>query len=176
MKFLALLPLFLLVNFLHQPMSVVGADLIEETCKKTKYPVLCVKTLESNPKGSAADAKGLVHIILEANLANAKGTSAKVSKMFKEAGSKGLKECLDVCAEVYDFAATEDFPTAIQSLEKNDLATAKIHVSAASDAPDNCKDAFSEDPSVHTPPDLARLNDYFDQLSITALEMLNNLG
>ncbi|KAJ6900449.1 hypothetical protein NC652_026534 [Populus alba x Populus x berolinensis] len=155
MNSLAWLPLFLLVNFLHQPTTLVGADLIQETCQKTRYPALCVKTLKSNPRSSTADVKGLVHIMLEANLANSKRTSA---------------------TEVYDNAATDDFPTAIQSLEKNDLGTAKIHVSNAFDAPGNCRDTFSEVPGAQGTPDLTKLNDYFEQLSVTALIMLNNLG
>ncbi|KAJ6325305.1 hypothetical protein OIU76_012398 [Salix suchowensis] len=133
MKFLAWLPLFLLVNFLHQPTALVGADLVQETCQKTRYPDLCVKTLKSNPRSSSADVKGLAHIMLEANLAN----------------------------KQYDTAANEDFPTAIQSLERNDLGTAKTYASAAVDAPGNCRDTFSEDPGVKTPPDLTKLNDLF---------------
>jgi len=176
MNFLAWLPLFLLVNFLHQPTTLVGADLIQETCQKTRYPALCVKTLKSNPRSSTADAKGLVHIMLEANLANSKLTLATVSKLLKESSDKALKKCLGVCAEEYDTAANDDFPTAIQSLEINDLGTAKIHVSAAFDAPGNCRDTFSEVPGVQAPPDLSKLNDYFEQLSVTALIMLNNLG
>ncbi|KAG5237625.1 hypothetical protein OIU77_013442 [Salix suchowensis] len=176
MKFLAWLPLFLLVNFLHQPTALVGADLVQETCQKTRYPDLCVKTLKSNPRSSSADVKGLAHIMLEANLANSKVSLAKVEKLLKESGDKSLKKCLDDCAEQYDTAANEDFPTAIQSLERNDLGTAKTYASAALDAPGNCRDTFSEDPGVKTPPDLTKLNDYSEQLSVTALMMLNNLG
>jgi pectinesterase inhibitor-like protein len=114
--------------------------------------------------------------MLEANLANSKLTLATVSKLLKESSDKALKKCLGVCAEEYDTAANDDFPTAIQSLEINDLGTAKIHVSAAFDAPGNCRDTFSEVPGVQAPPDLSKLNDYFEQLSVTALIMLNNLG
>ncbi|OAY38689.1 hypothetical protein MANES_10G035400v8 [Manihot esculenta] len=172
MKFL----MFLFLFYFSTSTSVQGADIIEETCKKTEYYDLCVKTLRSDPRSSNADLKGLTQITLEASLVFGRGAFIKIKKMYNETKDKGLKSCLHVCVENYELAVVINLPGAIKLLGRNKFNDVNSYLSAAYDAPETCLDSFSEEPKTDVPPALAAWNDHFEQLCTIALDMLSNLG
>lgn len=91
------------------------ANLIADTCKKTKYPDFCISTLRSNPDSKAADVEGLVRIILKVAFARANATLNQINDLLRKTEDRGLKQSLAICVSLYEDAVNYDIPRAIRS-------------------------------------------------------------
>ncbi|KDO41794.1 hypothetical protein CISIN_1g037300mg [Citrus sinensis] len=139
-------------------------DLIEATCRKTSYPDLCIKTLRSSPGSSGADVKGLAHIILESASAYCNDTYEQVKKLLNETKDKTMRNCLDVCFQVYDLAIYE-IPTAIKYLESGDYDSAVQYANDGIIESDTCE-------KIPKSP-LTDRNNGLTNLCTIALDMIN---
>lgn len=142
-------------------------DLIADTCKKTKYPNLCISTLRSNPDSKTADVEGLVRIILKVMLARANAILNQVNDLLKKTKDRGLKQSLTICASLYG-EALYDIPEAIQNVGKNNPQAGSATYGVF-DVADTCEDQFDESP-------ITAENDLIKQLTLVAVEIINSLG
>lgn len=86
--------LFLPLIFARSEIGEKEADLIETTCKQSKYYDLCVSSLKADPRSTGADMIGLARIMLELTLARANIVLAKVNKLLNETTEPVMKELM----------------------------------------------------------------------------------
>ncbi|KAL9451666.1 hypothetical protein AB3S75_013270 [Citrus x aurantiifolia] len=170
--------LLMMLCFLSNKLGIVGVrgeenDLIEATCRNTSYPDLCIKTLRSSPGSSGADVKTLAHIILESASAYCNDTYEQVKKLLNETKDKAMRNCLDVCFQVYDLAIYE-IPTAIKYLESGDYDSAVQYANDGIIESDTCESSFSEFPEIPKSP-LTDRNNGLTNLCTIVLDMINLL-
>ena len=168
---------FILCLILHQfslSATVKAANLVQETCNKTRYSDVCLETLKSDPNSKTADVKGLARIMLKHGLAYSKDTYARVNKMFNETKDPIMKSCLHVCSEIYSLSVEVNFPHAITALENNDYRESSRILDSAYDDPETCNDAFVERPVIKTPPFTDR-NNYLEKMIDVACTIVNSL-
>lgn len=98
-------------NVFEQPFAYVNGDtdLIQRTCKTTKYYDLCLSSLKSDSTSPVADTKGLAVIMVRIGMANATSTNSYLtSQLFppKTTNSNDAlkKRVLKECAEKYLYA------------------------------------------------------------------------
>ncbi|KAM7466525.1 hypothetical protein LguiB_014087 [Lonicera macranthoides] len=118
-------------------------DLVEQVCKTTMDPSLCVSTLRSNPRSSSSDVKGLAHIMLEVSLIKGSDNFAQVKKLVRNATDPIEKQCLDDCVIQYGLLI-DDVNEAIHYLESNSFRDANGHAGWAADDAETCEDCFIE--------------------------------
>ncbi|KAH9750876.1 Pectinesterase inhibitor 28 [Citrus sinensis] len=148
-------------------------DLIEAICKKTSYPDVCIKTLRSSPGSSGADVKGLAHIIVESASTYSNDTYEQIKKLLKETKDKAMRNCLDVCFQVYDLTI-HDIPKAIKYLESGDYDSATEYANDGIIDSDTCESSFKEFPEIPKSP-LTDRNNGLTELCVIALDMINLL-
>ncbi|GAB4847738.1 hypothetical protein Ancab_026800 [Ancistrocladus abbreviatus] len=155
------LPLVLVALLvLLYPLAKGDADLIENTCKTTKYHDLCVSSLKSDPSSAQADTKGLAVIMINVGIANASDTysylsSQLLSKSSRGGGDKTMKMVLKLCADKYSYA-NESLGSSIRDLSSDDYDYASVQVTAAADYPNACHNAFRRYPGLAYPAELGR--------------------
>ncbi|XAR49199.1 hypothetical protein NMG60_11032306 [Bertholletia excelsa] len=125
------------------------ADLIDQTCKDTKFPDLCISTLRSNSSSTAADASGLARIVFEAALSKATATLSQVKHLFNDTKDSVLKECFEYCISQYD-DAVHLISHAIKNVGSNN-SEADQSATGAVDLAGSCEDTFKEDPPRISP-------------------------
>ncbi|KAM7462502.1 hypothetical protein LguiA_030623 [Lonicera macranthoides] len=118
-------------------------DLVEQVCKTTMDPSLCMSTLRSNPRSSSSDVKGLAHIMLEVTLSKGSDNFAQVKKLVRNATDPIVKQCLDDCVLHYDLLI-DDVNKAIHDLESNSFREANGHAGGAADDAETCENCFIE--------------------------------
>ncbi|XP_047950980.1 cell wall / vacuolar inhibitor of fructosidase 2 [Salvia hispanica] len=144
--------LLTLFFFSFRPSS---ADLIHQTCKTTKYYDLCVATLKSDSSSPKADdAKALALIAVRAATANATATNAYLSSQMRSAAANDMKAAIKECADKYAFAS-EALKSSSQDLSNEMYDYAYMHVMAAADYPNGCRNAFKRAPGLLYPPEMA---------------------
>ncbi|KAJ4715287.1 putative Pectinesterase inhibitor [Melia azedarach] len=173
-------PIFflLLLPILHQPFIFASADsnLIQKTCKNTKHYDLCVSSLKSNPTSTNVDTKGLAIIMIGVGLANATSTSSFLtSQLLTATNETVLKKLLKDCADKYTYAANS-LQASAQDLGMENYDYAYMHISAASDYPNACRNAFRRSPGVDYPPELARREDGLKQICDVVLGIVDYLA
>ncbi|KAK7400692.1 hypothetical protein VNO78_11958 [Psophocarpus tetragonolobus] len=114
--------------------------LIEQTCKNTPLPNLCLQLLKPDPRSPSADVRGLALIIVDVLKARSKEGANKVNQLLKSGG--GDIKVLNFCAEVYKLLLTANVPVAINALELGDPKFAENAVSDAALEVMNCEDDF----------------------------------
>ncbi|XP_061350343.1 cell wall / vacuolar inhibitor of fructosidase 1-like [Gastrolobium bilobum] len=100
--------------------------LIEQTCKQTVDPNLCIKLLEADPHSSSADVRGLALILLNVVKAKANDTMNKINELLKGGGDK---KALSSCADNYKAILEHDIPQAIEALQSGKPEVAEIGAS-----------------------------------------------
>ena len=123
--------------------SLKKDDLVEQVCKTTMDPSLCMSTLRSNPRSSSSDVKGLAHIMLEVSLRKGSDNFAQVKKLVQNASDPIVKQCLDLCMQQYDLLI-DDVNEAIHYLESNSFKEANGHAGWAADDAETCENYFIE--------------------------------
>ncbi|PRQ39504.1 putative pectinesterase inhibitor domain, Cell wall/vacuolar inhibitor of fructosidase [Rosa chinensis] len=91
---LPLLTIFIIQN-VFLPISHCRADLIDQTCKQTPNYNLCVSSLKSNPRSSAADVKGLAIIMVEVVKSKANDTLNKIWAELLRHEDPVIRNCYD---------------------------------------------------------------------------------
>ncbi|KAM7462504.1 hypothetical protein LguiA_030625 [Lonicera macranthoides] len=118
-------------------------DLVEQVCKTTMDPNLCMSTLRSDPRSFSSDVKGLAHIMLEVSLSKGSDNFAQVKKLVGNATDPIVKQCLDDCMLQYGLLI-DDVNKAIHELESNSFKEANGHAGWAADDAETCEDCFIE--------------------------------
>ncbi|KAM7462507.1 hypothetical protein LguiA_030628 [Lonicera macranthoides] len=101
-------------------------DLVEQVCKTITDLSLCLSALQSNPRSSSSDMKGLAHIVLEVSLCKGSGNFSQVKKLVQNATDPIIKQCLDLCMKQYDLLI-DNVNKAIHSLESNSFRDTNLH-------------------------------------------------
>ncbi|XP_062113999.1 cell wall / vacuolar inhibitor of fructosidase 2 [Humulus lupulus] len=169
-------PILLLILFL---LSIAGAqsNFIDKTCKATKFYDLCVSSLKSDPTSRNADVKGLATIMIGIGMANSTATSSYLSSQLLSASGNDvvLKKVLKECADKYGFAA-DALQASAQDLAAESFDYAYLHVTAAENYPNACRNAFRRFPGLAYPPELARREEGLKRICDVVLGIIDNLG
>ncbi|XP_061344017.1 cell wall / vacuolar inhibitor of fructosidase 1-like [Gastrolobium bilobum] len=116
--------------------------LIEETCKNTSHPDLCIKLLEADPHSSSADVNDLALILVNVIKAKANDTMNKINELLK--GGADEKGLLSSCANKYKAILEGDVPLATQALQSGKPEVAAFEVSHSVVEALSCEDDFTE--------------------------------
>ncbi|KGN48362.1 cell wall / vacuolar inhibitor of fructosidase 2 [Cucumis sativus] len=162
--------------------SLASADqtLIQKTCTNTLYYKLCMSSLKSDPASLTADTKGLAVIMASIGAANATATASYLSSQLPTsssgAGANNNKtKLLRQCSEKYAFAA-EALRESLKDLGDETFDYAYMHVSAAADYANVCRDAFKGFPAVSYPTKLGRREEGLKRICRVVLGILDLLG
>ncbi|XP_019200328.1 PREDICTED: cell wall / vacuolar inhibitor of fructosidase 2 [Ipomoea nil] len=173
----------LLLNPVHGDSS---DDLIQKTCKNTKYYDLCVSSLKSDSTSSkASDTKDLAQIMVRVGVANATATKSYLSSLIGGGGGGGgssandtsatMKKLLRDCADKYSYAG-DALLASIQDLDAEMYDYAYMHVMAAADYPNVCHNGFRRYPGLAYPRQLAIREQGFKRICDVVMEMLDSLA
>ena len=175
---LSLLASFLfLLTTTHPTKFVLGDDdLILKTCKNTPYTDLCVSSLKSDPTSSDSDLKGLATIMVNVGIANATETSSYLSsKLTSSTGDTTLlKKVFRLCAVKYSYA-TDSLKSCVQDLSEENYDYASVHVTAAADYPNACRNAFKRYPGLGYPNELKGREDGLKHICAVVLGILEQI-
>jgi pectinesterase inhibitor-like protein len=81
-----------------------GKALITKTCGGTAFPDVCTTTLESDPRSSTADLKGLSRIALELSAAKANETAGVAYKLMINASTYATWSVRSTCFHGYNMS------------------------------------------------------------------------
>ncbi|KAL1564107.1 cell wall / vacuolar inhibitor of fructosidase 2-like [Salvia divinorum] len=152
-----------------------SADLIHQTCMTTKYYDLCVSTLKSDSSSPKADAKGLVLVMVRVAIANATATNAYLSSQMLSAAANDMKVAIKECADKYAFAS-EALKSSSQDLSNEMYDYAYMHVMAAADYPNGCRNAFKRSPGLLYPPEMALRENALKRICDVVLGIIDALA
>jgi pectinesterase inhibitor-like protein len=146
-----ILALFLLS--VSQWLALVNADLIEDTCKRSKTPFmdLCVTSLRSDPRSSSADVKGLVHITFELVQSNVTDTFGQVKALLETTTDPDVKQSLNDCFGLYKKSVSTTLPDAISALDSS-LELAGILINEVKSNAEDCERDFTDGPNSRKSP------------------------
>lgn len=159
-------------------------DLIQKTCKNTKYYDLCVSSLKSDSTTSkASDTKGLAQIMVRVGVANATATKSYLSSLIGAGSSANdssataaiTKKLLRDCADKYSHAG-EALLASIQDLDAEMYDYAYMHVMAAADYPNACHNGFRRYPGLAYPRQLAIREQGFKRICDVVMGMIDSLA
>lgn len=141
--------LFFLLISLRPTVSVDGnLDLIQKTCKSTKYYELCLSSLKSDSTSPKADTKDLARVMIRIGKDNATATNSYLSsQMLSTTNNTLMKKIIKECADKYA-SASEALYNAVQDLGAELYDYAYMHVMAAADYPNSCHNAFKRYPGL----------------------------
>ncbi|RZB42176.1 Cell wall / vacuolar inhibitor of fructosidase 1 [Glycine soja] len=120
--------------------------LIEETCKRTPNPNLCLQLLKADPRAPSADIAGLALILVDVIKAKATEAEKTIKQLLKQGGNK---KALSECADDYDGILMLDVPTATRAV-RGDPKFAENTVSDCAVEADSCENGFhGKSPLTH---------------------------
>ncbi|KAL2560439.1 hypothetical protein AAZV13_20G023600 [Glycine max] len=120
--------------------------LIEETCKRTPEPNLCLQLLKGDPRAPSADIAGLALILVEVIKAKAKEVEKTIKQLLKQGGNK---KALSKCAVDYKGILILDIPQATRAV-RGDPKFADDAVSDCAVEADICENRFNgKSPLTH---------------------------
>ncbi|KAK8586724.1 hypothetical protein V6N12_021253 [Hibiscus sabdariffa] len=158
--------------------TLVNGDsgLIQKTCKTTKYYDLCVSSLESDPSSSNSDTKGLAMIMVGVGMANATATSTFLSsQLFSTTNDTIMKKVLKECSDKYAHAA-DALQASVQDFVSELYDYVYMHVMAAADYPNACRNAFRRYPELVYPQEIARRGDGLKHICDVVLGIVDHLA
>ncbi|CAH8343816.1 unnamed protein product [Eruca vesicaria subsp. sativa] len=130
--------------------------IIETTCKTTNYYDLCVSALKSDPRSPTADTKGLAAIMASVGMANATAAATYITgNLTTAAKDTVLKKVLKDCSDKYTLAA-DSLRLTIQDLDDEAYDYAYMHVLAAQDYPNVCRNIFRRVKGLVYPAEISR--------------------
>ncbi|KAI4374198.1 hypothetical protein MLD38_012217 [Melastoma candidum] len=176
--FFFFLPVIVLFpTFLQQHPHVKGdAILIHKACQNTGYYDLCVSSLRSDPNSTAADTKGLARIMIGVAAANATSTSLFLSSMvIGTVNDPVTAKLLRGCADKYSLA-DDALQAAARDLTTESYDYAYVHITAARDYPNVCRNSFKRNAGSTYPPELARREDGLQHLCDVISGIVGFLG
>ncbi|KAJ4842941.1 hypothetical protein Tsubulata_042340 [Turnera subulata] len=130
------------ISLLSHCSSVVRCDenLIEQTCRKTPHPALCISSLKSDPQSSTADLKGLAVIMIYVVKAKAGETSQVIREQLKT--KPELKLALINCDHNYDDILIAYIPSSIQAVQLGDPEFGETGMAFAAIEARSCENGF----------------------------------
>ncbi|XP_022132506.1 cell wall / vacuolar inhibitor of fructosidase 2 [Momordica charantia] len=160
--------------------TLIAADqtLIQKTCRNTLYYKLCITSLKSDPTSLTADTKGLAAIMAAIGAANATATSSYLSAQVLSGATTNdadLKKLLKQCSEKYAFAA-EALRASLRDLAAETYDYAYMHITAAADYANVCRDGFRGLPAVPYPAKLGRREEGLKHICGVVLGIVDLLG
>lgn len=160
----------------HYVVFVSGdANLIQKTCKTTKYYNFCLQALKSDPTSFKADTKGLALIMVGIGLANSTATSSYLSSQLLSTKSDEItKKVLKDCANKYTYSG-DALQASVQDLAAESYDYASMHISAAADYPNACHNTFERYPGLVYPLELAHREDGLKHICDVVLGIIDNL-
>ncbi|XP_022950340.1 cell wall / vacuolar inhibitor of fructosidase 2 [Cucurbita moschata] len=172
----------LLFLYLVTPTTFVAADqtLIQKTCRSTLYYALCMSSLKSDPTSLTADTKGLAAIMASIGAANATATSTYLSSQLPTSANNNKNnsnrtKLIRQCSEKYAFAA-EALRASLKDLAEETYDYAYMHVAAAADYANVCRNGFKVFPTVAYPATLRRREEGLKRICRVVLGILDLLG
>ncbi|KAI3817605.1 hypothetical protein L1987_11401 [Smallanthus sonchifolius] len=175
------LPLMILTISCTQNPSNLFANgdinLIQKTCKTTKFYDLCISSLQSDSTSPQADTKGLAIIIAKQAMANATSTNSILSSniLLKNTNDTLMKRVLKQCADWYS-AAGASLQSSIQDLGSELYDYAYMHVMAASDYAKSCRNAFKRYPNLVYPPEISAREEGLKHFCDMIMGIIDSLG
>ncbi|GER43601.1 plant invertase/pectin methylesterase inhibitor [Striga asiatica] len=145
------------------------SELIQQTCKNTIHYDLCVSSLKSDSSSTKADTKGLALIMARLGVANATATSKYLLSAKNE--TVLVKECADKYA-----LAGEALQSSIQDLLDDLYDYAYLHVMAAADYPNSCRNGFKRYPGLVYPHELAVREEGLKGICEVVLGIIDSIG
>ncbi|PKI72829.1 pectinesterase 1-like [Punica granatum] len=144
MRLLILLLLLLLLPLLFLLPFSDGEDLIEQTCKLTPFPELCLSAFHSSPGSSSTDPHDLPGIMANSVLQNVNQTLDKIQQLLNRSPADPETEhFLAFCAELYIPVVKYNLPQAIDALSKGGLGFAAYEINDAVNAARDCEKKLS---------------------------------
>ncbi|XP_010444399.1 PREDICTED: cell wall / vacuolar inhibitor of fructosidase 2-like [Camelina sativa] len=133
-----------------------NATIIESTCKTTNNYKFCVSALKSDPRSPTADTKGLAAIMIGVGMTNATSTATYIAgNLTSAANDVVLKKVLQDCSEKYALAV-DSLRQTIQDLDSEAYDYASMHVLAAEDYPNVCRNIFRRAKGLSYPVEIRR--------------------
>lgn len=175
--FLLFLSIILTTSSVYPSSSAHGnSDLIQKTCKNTKYYDLCVSSLKSDASSRKADAKGLALIMIKVGIANATATNSYLSlQMVNVPNDTLMKKVMQECVDMYA-SANDSLQNSVQDLSMEMYDYAYLHVLAAADYPNSCHNAFNRYPGTSYPSELALREDGLKRICDVVLGIIDGLS
>ncbi|XP_074369375.1 cell wall / vacuolar inhibitor of fructosidase 2-like [Apium graveolens] len=166
----------------RQPFAYVNADtdLIQRTCKTTKYYDPCLSSLKSDSTSPVANTKGLAVIMDRIGMANATSTNSYLtSQLFPPKTTNSYdalkKRVLKECAEKYSYVG-EALKSTLQNLKDELYDYANMNVMAAADYPNVYHNAFKRYPNLVYPKQLALRENSFKHICDVVLRIIDALN
>ncbi|KAL2504631.1 Cell wall/vacuolar inhibitor of fructosidase 2 [Abeliophyllum distichum] len=151
-------------------------DLIQKTCKNTKYYDLCISSLKSDPTSPKTDTKGLAVIMVKVGISNANATNSYLStQRLTSTNDTLMKKVMKECAEKYGFAS-DSLQNSVQDLGSELYDYAYMHVMAAADYPNACKNAFKRFSGLVYPPEIAVREEGLKHICDVVSSIIENLS
>ncbi|CAN6813817.1 unnamed protein product, partial [Brassica oleracea] len=149
--------LLLLVILSSTLLSVKSNTTTKTTCKTTNYYRLCVSTLKSDPRSPTADTKGLATIMVGFGMKSATATATYIAGNHTAAAANDtiLKKVLKDCSDKYALAA-DSLRLTVQYLDDEAYDYAYMHVLAAQDYPNVCRNIFRRAKGLVYPTEIRR--------------------
>ncbi|XP_073290886.1 cell wall / vacuolar inhibitor of fructosidase 2-like [Primulina huaijiensis] len=153
-----------------------NSNLIQETCKKTKYYDLCVSLLGSDTSSPKSDTKELALIVIRYGIANATDTNSYLSKQIQSVANDTvmMKTAMRECADKYA-SANGALQNSLEVMSVNMYDYAYLHVMAAGDYPNGCRNAFNRWPGMCYPSELAVREDGLKRICDVVLGIIDSL-
>ncbi|KAI3695931.1 hypothetical protein L1987_78936 [Smallanthus sonchifolius] len=181
-SFYCFLPfLILIISYTQNPSNLFAngdMNLIQKTCKTTKFYDLCISSLESDSTSPQADTKGLAIIMARFAMANATNTNSFLSSsvLVKNNTSDSLmKKVLKQCANRY-MAAGSSLQDSVKDLGSELYDYAYMHVMAAADYANSCHNAFKRYPNLIYPPEIAAREEGLKHICDVVMGIIDNLA
>ncbi|XP_027339316.1 cell wall / vacuolar inhibitor of fructosidase 1-like [Abrus precatorius] len=146
MKHISLIFSIIVVATISMPIThcrVLKPDdvkLIEDTCKQTPNPNLCVQLLKADPRSSGADIEGLALILVDVIKGKANEALNKINQLLK---GKVEKNALISCAGKYKAILEADVPQATEALKTGNPKFAEDAASDSAVEATSCEKGFS---------------------------------
>lgn len=130
---------------------------IETTCKTTNYYRLCVSALKSDPRSLTADTKGLATVMVGLGMKSATATATYIAGNHTAAATNDtvLKKVLKDCSDKYALAA-DSLRLTVQDLDDEAYDYAYMHMLAAQDYPNVCRNIFRRAKGLVYPTEIRR--------------------
>lgn len=152
------------------------SDLIEKTCKTTKYYELCISSINQQQK-KAETAKELAVIMAKVGVANATATNAFLSSqlLISTTTDPIMKKLFKECANKYGFAS-DSLEACVGDLENDLFEFAYMHVMAAADYPNVCRNEFKRYPTLSYPSQIALREEGLKRICVVVMGIIDNLA
>ncbi|CAL5330147.1 unnamed protein product [Camellia sinensis] len=165
-----LLTLFLLL-LIQPPFTAAhkttSISLITETCNRTKFPQICISTLEADNRSFTANLSSLCGIATQQSAAKANLTLSKVTELLKNSTEYGIWESLQVCQYVYNQSNYRIANEGVPAIHRGDFKTAHQMVGLVNKAASDCNQTRLEI--------LSQANTLLFRLTVDTMAMLHLL-